>query len=238
MTTRTATSDEIAAIEAAAARFEGAEPEEILRWAHRPLRRGPHARVLVRRHSGMVLMDMIERLAPGPRSSTSTQTTSSTRRTSWSSARSSAGRRRDRAGTRRTMTPEAQAAEHGEALWERSPTSAATSARWSRTTAPSTTRPPGSPACAATSRARPRPTPPLSPGTRSSAWRRSTRLSAGMRSRSWAYIFAHDLPYNPLHDQATRARLHQLHDAVAPGDDPRSGRWAGTGKIECGLHSD
>jgi phosphoadenosine phosphosulfate reductase len=23
---------------------------------------------------------------------------------------------------------------------------------------------------------------------------------------------------------------------VAPGDDPRSGRWAGLGKIECGLH--
>ena len=24
---------------------------------------------------------------------------------------------------------------------------------------------------------------------------------------------------------------------VAPGDDPRSGRWAGSGKIECGLHA-
>ncbi|UDY25081.1 phosphoadenylyl-sulfate reductase [Nocardioides sp. Kera G14] len=24
---------------------------------------------------------------------------------------------------------------------------------------------------------------------------------------------------------------------VAPGDDPRSGRWAGTGKTECGIHS-
>ena len=23
---------------------------------------------------------------------------------------------------------------------------------------------------------------------------------------------------------------------VAPGEDPRSGRWAGTGKVECGLH--
>lgn len=23
---------------------------------------------------------------------------------------------------------------------------------------------------------------------------------------------------------------------VAPGDDPRSGRWSGTGKVECGLH--
>ena len=24
---------------------------------------------------------------------------------------------------------------------------------------------------------------------------------------------------------------------VAPGEDPRSGRWAGTGKVECGLHT-
>lgn len=23
---------------------------------------------------------------------------------------------------------------------------------------------------------------------------------------------------------------------VMPGDDPRSGRWAGSGKIECGLN--
>jgi phosphoadenosine phosphosulfate reductase len=24
--------------------------------------------------------------------------------------------------------------------------------------------------------------------------------------------------------------------AVAAGEDPRSGRWAGTGKVECGIH--
>ncbi|HEY1344719.1 MAG TPA: phosphoadenylyl-sulfate reductase, partial [Streptosporangiaceae bacterium] len=24
---------------------------------------------------------------------------------------------------------------------------------------------------------------------------------------------------------------------VEPGADPRSGRWAGTGKTECGLHT-
>jgi len=26
--------------------------------------------------------------------------------------------------------------------------------------------------------------------------------------------------------------------AVAAGEDPRSGRWAGTGKVECGIHTD
>jgi phosphoadenosine phosphosulfate reductase len=24
---------------------------------------------------------------------------------------------------------------------------------------------------------------------------------------------------------------------VAPGEDPRSGRWSGTGKTECGIHA-
>ena len=24
---------------------------------------------------------------------------------------------------------------------------------------------------------------------------------------------------------------------VAPGEDPRAGRWSGTGKVECGLHT-
>lgn len=54
----------------------------------------------------------------------------------------------------------------------------------------------------------------------------------------WAYIMQHGLPYNPLHDQGypslgcTNCTL-----AVHPGDDLRAGRWSGTGKIECGLHT-
>ena len=28
-----------------------------------------------------------------------------------------------------------------------------------------------------------------------------------------------------------------LLDSLAAGADPRSGRWAGTGKTECGLHA-
>jgi hypothetical protein len=31
-------------------------------------------------------------------------------------------------------------------------------------------------------------------------------------------------------------RLRAVHGQPLPGADPRSGRWAGTGKIECGLH--
>ena len=49
----------------------------------------------------------------------------------------------------------------------------------------------------------------------------------------WTYIFKHDLPYNPLHDQG--------YDSIGclpctvPGSG-RDGRWAGSDKTECGIH--
>lgn len=53
----------------------------------------------------------------------------------------------------------------------------------------------------------------------------------------WQYIRDHDVPYNPLHD-AGFPSIGCTHctRAVAPGEDPRAGRWAGTEKTECGLH--
>lgn len=49
----------------------------------------------------------------------------------------------------------------------------------------------------------------------------------------WRYIHAHDLPYNPLHDRGY-ASIGCTHCTVPAAD--RSGRWAGNGKVECGLH--
>lgn len=52
-----------------------------------------------------------------------------------------------------------------------------------------------------------------------------------------AYLYLHDVPYNPLHDEGYPSiGCFPCTRAVNPGDDPRSGRWAGTGKSECGLH--
>ena len=54
----------------------------------------------------------------------------------------------------------------------------------------------------------------------------------------WSYIMAHDLPYNPLHDRNYPSiGCTYCTKPVNPGDDPRSGRWAGNDKIECGLHT-
>jgi phosphoadenosine phosphosulfate reductase len=43
----------------------------------------------------------------------------------------------------------------------------------------------------------------------------------------WTYIKVYEVPYNPLHDQ---------NYPVAPGEDPRAGRWKTFTKTECGLH--
>jgi phosphoadenosine phosphosulfate reductase len=49
----------------------------------------------------------------------------------------------------------------------------------------------------------------------------------------WNYIAEHDVPYNELHDRGY-ASVGCTH-CTLPGAG-RAGRWAGTDKIECGLH--
>ena len=53
----------------------------------------------------------------------------------------------------------------------------------------------------------------------------------------WEYIRTNDVPYNKLHDQHFPS-IGCTHCTVPvmPGDDPRSGRWKGSTKTECGLH--
>jgi phosphoadenosine phosphosulfate reductase len=49
----------------------------------------------------------------------------------------------------------------------------------------------------------------------------------------WRYIFKHDVPYNDLHDRGYDS-IGCTH-CTLPGC-AREGRWAQTGKVECGLH--
>ena len=52
-----------------------------------------------------------------------------------------------------------------------------------------------------------------------------------------AYIAEHDVVLNPLVDEGYPSiGCATCTLPVKPGADPRSGRWAGTGKTECGLH--
>ncbi len=50
----------------------------------------------------------------------------------------------------------------------------------------------------------------------------------------WTFIRERGLPYNPLHDQGY-ASIGDTHSTI-PGAG-REGRWAGTERTECGLHS-
>jgi phosphoadenosine phosphosulfate reductase len=53
------------------------------------------------------------------------------------------------------------------------------------------------------------------------------------------YIERHDVPVNPLIDQGYPSiGCMPCTHPVAPGEDPRSGRWVGRDKSECGLHLD
>jgi phosphoadenosine phosphosulfate reductase len=49
----------------------------------------------------------------------------------------------------------------------------------------------------------------------------------------WVYVRDRGLPYNALHDQGY-ASIGDTH-STTPGAG-REGRWAGTGRTECGLH--
>jgi phosphoadenosine phosphosulfate reductase len=62
-------------------------------------------------------------------------------------------------------------------------------------------------------------------------------LAAWTTSQVWSYVLKYQLPYNPLHDQGYPSiGCWPCTKAVAAGADPRSGRWAGLGKTECGIH--
>ncbi|MFP5376865.1 MAG: phosphoadenylyl-sulfate reductase, partial [Acidimicrobiia bacterium] len=52
------------------------------------------------------------------------------------------------------------------------------------------------------------------------------------------YAADHQLPVNPLTERGYPSiGCWPCTRPVAPGEDPRSGRWAGRGKTECGLHA-
>jgi phosphoadenosine phosphosulfate reductase len=65
-------------------------------------------------------------------------------------------------------------------------------------------------------------------------------LAGWSKEEVWWYIISHQLPYNPLHDQGYPS-IGCTPDCctrpVLDGEAERAGRWAGTDKKECGLHT-
>jgi phosphoadenosine phosphosulfate reductase len=65
-------------------------------------------------------------------------------------------------------------------------------------------------------------------------------LAHWSRERVWDYAVANGVPYNELHEQGYPTIGCTHCTKPVPGalvtDYSRAGRWAGTGKTECGLH--
>jgi phosphoadenosine phosphosulfate reductase len=58
------------------------------------------------------------------------------------------------------------------------------------------------------------------------------------RADVWQFIAEHDIPYNPLHDSGyPSVGCWPCTRAVTAHEDDRAGRWSGTDKTECGLHT-
>jgi len=55
--------------------------------------------------------------------------------------------------------------------------------------------------------------------------------------RVQAYITVNEIPYNPLHDAGYPSiGCMQCTRPVLKDEDERAGRWAGSDKLECGIH--
>ena len=53
----------------------------------------------------------------------------------------------------------------------------------------------------------------------------------------WEYIMVNDIPYNPLHDAGYRSiGCIPCTRPTSPDEEERAGRWAGSDKLECGIH--
>jgi phosphoadenosine phosphosulfate reductase len=57
--------------------------------------------------------------------------------------------------------------------------------------------------------------------------------------RVWAYIQVNEIPYNPLHETGYRSiGCIPCTRPTTPDEEERAGRWAGSDKLECGIHAE
>ena len=57
--------------------------------------------------------------------------------------------------------------------------------------------------------------------------------------RVWAYITINKIPYNPLHEVGFRSiGCIPCTRPISPEEEERAGRWAGSDKLECGIHEE
>jgi phosphoadenosine phosphosulfate reductase len=228
--------DEQDAIAEAAANLDGSQPEEILDWAIKRYGEGLTLACSFGGISGMVLMNMVEALQPSTEVFyidtnylfDETLATRDAAQQRWPDARI--------VGYTSTVSTEAQAAEHGAALWNRDPDLCCEI----RKVEPNRRALEGKRAWISGLR-RDQTGRDATPAV---LWDEKFELVKVNplvnwdEKRLWAYIFEHEVPYNLLHDRGYPSiGCTNCTRAVQPGEDPRAGRWSGFDKTECGLHT-
>ena len=220
----------------AADALDAAGPEEILRWAFERYGDGVTLACSFGGVSGMMLMDMVQRMQPTAEVFyvdtdylfEETLETAAVAQQRWPAARIRA--------YKTDLTPEAQAEQHGEALWERDPDLCCDL----RKVEPTRTALEGKRAWISGLRRDQvgRDTTPAVLWDEKFELVKVNPLVNWDEKRIWAYIFEHEVPYNPLHDRGYPSiGCTNCTRAVRPGEDPRAGRWSGSDKLECGLHT-
>ena len=235
MTDNTATHESVAELKAASLSLEGKTPQEILAWSAERYQPGLALACSFGGPSGMALLDMMMKIDRGVEVfylDTDFLFPETYR------LRDVVAEKYNIQPVRymSLLTPSQQAAKHGEALWSRDPD-----------------------ACCEIRKVEPNARALQGKRAWISGIRRdqsSTRtdvdivgwdekfhlakinpLASWSESQVWTYIVDNGVPYNELHDR-NYPSIGCTHctKTVMPGDDPRSGRWSGFEKTECGIH--
>jgi phosphoadenosine phosphosulfate reductase len=230
----TAKTYDVATIERLSAEMEGKEPQEILRWAVEEFQPGLTMAASFGGPSGMVLLDMVMQIDKSVEvfyldtdflfPETYALRDACEKKYGFKAA-----------GYKSLLTPDAQAAKHGPALWSRDPD-----------------------ACCEIRKVEPN----YRALEDKTAWIAGMRrdqsktrreigivewdekfnlvklnpLAAWDERQVWTYIMTNGVPYNELHDKNYPSiGCTYCTKPVKAGEDPRSGRWSGFDKTECGI---
>ncbi len=214
--------------------LEGKEPQQILEWAAHEFQPGLTMACSFGGPTGMALLDMVMQIDPGVEvfyldtdflfPETYALRDICEQRYGFKPI-----------GYRSLLAPEAQAEQHGEALWLRDPDACCNL----RKVEPNNRALQGKTAWLSGMRRD-------QTKTRSDIgiveWDAKFELvklnpmAAWDEKRVWSYILENDVPYNQLHNVGYPSiGCTHCTKPIKQGEDPRSGRWQGFDKLECGI---
>lgn len=225
----------IAELQRAARDLEAASPQQILRWATACYQPGLALACSFGGPSGMVLLDMtmrIDRSVEVFYLDTDFLFPETYKLRDIAAARYGI----EPAGYMSLLTPDEQARRHGEALWSRDPDACCAI----RKVEPNRRALAGKRAWISGIRrdqTKQRAATPVVEWDEKFSLVKVSPLATWSEADVWKYIVEHGVPYNELHDRGYPSiGCTHCTRSVRPGDDPRSGRWQGQNKVECGLH--